>query len=181
MTGPLLNLYVANTLPSDIPELTLTKSIFYPCCPGCFWSASWATLLSPLPFSLSLPYLPGVVHLLCPCHGESLLLLLCFLPRNPKSPTSVSLPSHWLLATLFPNQSQLGGRDPQCRLGSHVISGAELTQTTLEPIHNILVWCKHSLKQTLPKYNPAMSSRDPGIDLTGVKKENEEKTITRDT
>jgi hypothetical protein len=36
------------------------------------------------------------------------LLPLCLLPRNPKSPASVSLPSYWLLATSFINQSQLG-------------------------------------------------------------------------
>jgi hypothetical protein len=40
--------------------------------------------------------------------GCPLPSLLHFLSRNPKGPTSVSLPIHWLLATLFPSQSQLG-------------------------------------------------------------------------
>ena len=34
--------------------------------------------------------------------------LLSFLPGNPKSPASVSLPSYWSLATLLIDQSQLG-------------------------------------------------------------------------
>ena len=33
MVGPLLNLHVADTLPSNIPELILTKSIFHLCYP----------------------------------------------------------------------------------------------------------------------------------------------------
>lgn len=51
MSGPLLNLHVANTLPSDIPELTLTKSRFYSCYPAPFRAA----LLGPPapPFCLS--------------------------------------------------------------------------------------------------------------------------------
>ena len=110
MTGSLLNLHVANTLPSIISELTLSKSIFYLCCPRLFWTA----LLEPLSplhphFShLSLLNLPSVICLLHPCHGRLFPLLLHFLPRNPKIPASVSLASHRPLATLFPNQSQLG-------------------------------------------------------------------------
>jgi hypothetical protein len=51
---------------------------------------------------LTFLHLPSVVHLipflLSPC-------ISC--PENPKSPASVSLPRHWLLASLFPSQSQL--------------------------------------------------------------------------
>ena len=40
--------------------------------------------------------------------GMAVLLPLCTFPRNAKSPASVSLPSHWLLATLFIIQNQHG-------------------------------------------------------------------------
>jgi hypothetical protein len=46
------------------------------------------------------------------------LLLLLLLPQslaeNPKSPASVSLPRHWLLATLFTNQNQLRAGSSPC-------------------------------------------------------------------
>lgn len=62
MTGPLLNLHMAHTLPSDIPEFKLTKYILYLSAldlPG-------ATPSLHLCFShLSLLHLPGMVHLLC--------------------------------------------------------------------------------------------------------------------
>lgn len=43
MVAPLLNLHMANTFTSQIPELILAKSIFYRCCPG----PCWAVLLGP--------------------------------------------------------------------------------------------------------------------------------------
>lgn len=39
MGGPLPKFHVANTFPSDIPDLVLTKSVFYLCCPGPCWAA----------------------------------------------------------------------------------------------------------------------------------------------
>ena len=136
MAGPLLNLHVANTLPTNIPELILTKSMFYLCCPGPCCTAPWGFFPLHLPVS-SVFYTPVMAESSFPCllhfgggggpgrgkvppvangppppRGQ-----LFFLGRangrrgptgNPKSPTSVSLPSQQPLATLFPSQSQLG-------------------------------------------------------------------------
>jgi hypothetical protein len=63
-------------------------------------------LLSPLhvcTFQLSLPQARPMALSM-----QTLSFLLHFLPGITKCPTSVSLPNYWLLATLFPNQSQLG-------------------------------------------------------------------------
>lgn len=117
MAGPLLNLHVANTLPSGIPESTLTKSRFYSCYPAPFRAA----LLGPPapPFCLSLPPAPsGVVRLLhpsCPPPPSSVL------PGNPKSPAC--LPAQPLATGdfYFPITASWGqGPSPQM-CGSRVI------------------------------------------------------------
>jgi hypothetical protein len=110
MVRPLLNLHVANTLPSNIPELTHLLNLYF-ILAALDPSGVLQGLLSPLHlhFSrLSLLHFPGVVSYTLVMVGCPLPSLLHFLSRNPKGPTSVSLPIHWLLATLFPSQSQLG-------------------------------------------------------------------------
>ena len=83
-----------------------------------------------LPFShtymmtVCLLYLSHLVSLCSPAWRLSLYSLLP-LAGNPKSPASVSLPSHWLLATLFTNQNQLGAGTSvsymkTCSLGNQI-------------------------------------------------------------
>lgn len=110
MTGPLPNLHMANTLPSDIPKLAFTKSIFHLSCPGFIWAdLPWS--LFPLTTTFRQSHLPppsrcgpSYTPLL---EDLSLLSLLHFLPRNPKSPASVTLLIPSLMAALFPNESLL--------------------------------------------------------------------------
>lgn len=58
MVGPFLNLHMANTIPSDIPELLLTKSIFYLCYPGPYWAAPLGVLFPLYSYisTISLPW-----------------------------------------------------------------------------------------------------------------------------
>ena len=99
-----------HTLPFGIPELTLSMSKFYLCCPSSFWAVlKWGSIPCVLTVQLSHPpvvswHVLSYTLLL----EDSLLSCLHFLLRNPKSPTSASLPSHWPLANLFLSQSQLG-------------------------------------------------------------------------
>jgi len=97
---------MANTLPSDIHELSLTKT----CIP------SWlprTQICSPLGLS-SQHLLDGYVreplrHDIYSFLGTAALSLPApFSVPSMGNSVSVSLPNHWLLATLFTNQNQLG-------------------------------------------------------------------------
>ena len=82
-----------------------------------------------------------------PCIADLPLsfFFLCFLSENPKSPASVSLPSHWLLQTLFTNQNQLEAGFSQCLMcgcvDSHAILGTRLIQAALPQTHNNSPFC----------------------------------------
>ena len=110
VAGPSPNFHVVNPPPADNPGFSLTK--FY-ILPWLLWPQSaaqlgWAldcTLLAPSPFQ----------------HGVSPLLFTLPTPWSPSPPLSWSqtqenskvpllsaLPSHWLPASLFTNQNQLG-------------------------------------------------------------------------
>jgi hypothetical protein len=108
MAGPLLNLLVANTLPSNIPELTLPKSIFYPAAlqgspPGASHTSH------PTPHTHPCTYIPANSP---SCTLPASSSHLGPFPGILRLFTSVSLPSHWPLATLYLNQSQLGAGNP---------------------------------------------------------------------
>lgn len=97
--GHFLKLHATNTLPSDSPELLLTKIYIPSLLP---WTQPFCALSS-APLRPGLYSFPGMAALsspaLVPCPGI-LKSYLCFLPSN------------WPPATLFTNQKQLGGRDP---------------------------------------------------------------------
>lgn len=82
--------------PSDISELLLTKSIFIFVVYGPSGQPFWGHFPFVPTFQLSLPpVLPQWDLSYTLLRAESLLLpLLSFLPGNPKSLLSVSLPSH---------------------------------------------------------------------------------------
>jgi hypothetical protein len=111
MAGLLPNLHEANTLspPGILSYYYLLRPIFHLCCPRCSHGGAGAALpqlsyvgcLSVLHFS-DMESTPLLAWQLPPSSsfGPS--------PGNPKSPTSMSLPSHWPPATLFTNQNQMG-------------------------------------------------------------------------
>ena len=101
MPKPFVNLCMANTLPSDIPELIIfAKSIFHLCYPRSNWrSGPWGHFPQFL-------HVSGLSHcIFFPAWSVSFALLMVeflfwFLLENLKSPTSIPLSSYWLL-TLY--------------------------------------------------------------------------------
>jgi hypothetical protein len=97
MAGPLPNLHMANLHLLIVPNYYLLKSIFYLyCC-----RPKHVALLGHDPQLLHDDYALCSASLRCGVSSPSLawhlshpFFLLCPLPRNPKSPTSVSLPGH---------------------------------------------------------------------------------------
>jgi hypothetical protein len=88
----LLKIYIPSLLP-----WTQTSSPLELCFLGSYMTVT-----------LCLLNLSGVVSLLLPWHHcSSLSSFLCPLPSNPKSPSSVSLPSHWHL--YLPVRTGFGG------------------------------------------------------------------------
>jgi hypothetical protein len=76
--------------------------------------------------------------------AESLFPLSCFsCPRNPKRLASVFLSSHWLLATLFPSQSQLeaGTLSADLRVPCDVRSQINTNNIRTHPNKHLSVMC----------------------------------------
>jgi hypothetical protein len=88
---------------------------------------------------LSLLYLPCIVCHLCPCHCGIPSSFSAVLLAGESCKSGFCLPAQSLVTGNFISQSEpTRSRDPQHRhVGSHMISGAKLTQITLEPICNI--------------------------------------------
>jgi hypothetical protein len=126
---PLTNLHMADVLSSN-PSSSLATACATP------WLTLTQTCSPPGPHSLALTCWLSVCPALLRCVSYSSpgMAALFLLPQSlaegvgnhPKSPTSISLPSCWPLATLFTNQNQLGGRDPQCLICSPAVLGTQL-------------------------------------------------------
>lgn len=126
---------VAGPLPSNIPEFIRTKHVFYLCCPGPRW-ASFLGLLCYSVFCRSPAWSSRFPRIT--------VFPFSFSCGNSKSPASVFLPSHWLPATLFPNQNQSGAETQYRCVGSHVISGVKLTHSfRINPEHLRPESCDH--------------------------------------
>jgi hypothetical protein len=108
MAGPFPNLHVTNTSHPIYMGYYLLKSVFHCCFPRPSEGGAGVVLLQLLHIAC-LSVLPSQVQqLLLSLHGSYIFPpSLSPLPKNPKCPTSVSLPSHWQPATLFTNQNQL--------------------------------------------------------------------------
>ena len=101
---------MANTLPSNIPELTHLLNLYF-IFAALDPSGVLQGLLSPLHlhFSrLSLLHFPGVVSYTLVMVGCPLPSLLHFLSRNPTSPVCVYLLNHWLFTDQSKNQLLAG-------------------------------------------------------------------------
>lgn len=102
MIGPLLNLHMAKTLPSDMPELIFAKSVFHLFLPQTQlgeWSLGQLSSIlkcrwAPLPPTL----FPAWSNSFALIMAESFFLPLCFFSRSLKSPVSIPLPNRWPLA-----------------------------------------------------------------------------------
>jgi hypothetical protein len=111
MAGLLLNSTWLPHTPSNIPALILTKSVCHLCCPG----PCRTDFLHPSPipiYLLSLPLAPfqcGPSTTLL-SWWNSLYLYPQSLHRNPKSSTSVSMPSPLPLVTFLTIQKPTGDK-----------------------------------------------------------------------
>jgi hypothetical protein len=136
MAGPLPIFHIANASPLILLNYYLLKFIFhlYTQCGEESWDRCSPTLtwLELCPLQLS-----GLHPVPLPSWRFSTSSV--FPVWEPKSPTSVSLPSHWSPATLFTNQSQLEAETLSLfpvDVWVLVILGTKLTQVTLQQIYN---------------------------------------------
>ena len=109
MAGRHHDIHVAELARSDTPTFLLTKLIFHLCC--CKTRPTVHLGHNPGTYMLSMLSALCISGLMSPSMAWPLslfLLLLCSFPRNPKSPASVFLSSHWPQANLFTNQNQVG-------------------------------------------------------------------------
>ena len=138
-------IYLLPIFPNDY----FLKSVFHLCCPrpsqrlllGMLFSGSY--MAAPCSLSCTLSGVVSPLLYLLPAWQISLSsTFLSSLPGHPKSPASVSLPSHLLAATLFTNQIQLGIGFPQCLMcrcaDSCAILGTQIniSQASLVQIHD---------------------------------------------